>query len=354
MAIVSGAGGAKVGGSVRQNGNKNYWQKFGNEYNAMSPGAAGYGTPYFGTGPNRSSTATTAKADGTGGTVRSSGGGGTSTGNAQQNAYNAYLAQMADWYGAAIGNIESAYGAAAGAYAGNLASAQAQIQAAYDKSYRDVRRDAERSLREAYINHMMNKRDLNQSMSAQGLTGGASETTMASMANQYGNSRTGINENWNDNIANIAMTRDNNLAQALQMYNSQMAQLEQAKAQQVNAAEMARAQMSMQLGMANLGYLNKYGNPTIGMMDGNPYVTGLNLDDSSYITGLNNLIANQSYDWNPSDATNLHNKVSAQQSIGMTGNEYAKYLASLELMAEAEKKKKSMGGGAGTMYQMVA
>lgn len=287
-----------------------------------------------------------------------SGGAGRTTPTTSAGGTNPYLAQMADWYGAAIGNIENAYNSAAASYANSLASAQGQINAAYNKSYHDVKRDAERALREAYINNMMNKRDLQQSLSAQGLTGGASETTMASMANQYGNSRTGINENWNDNIANITMTRDNNLAQALQMYNNQMAQLEQARAQQINAAEMARAQMTMQLGMANLGYLNQYGNPTIGYMDGNPYVTGLNIDNSAYITGLNNLIANQAYDWNESSASNAYKPIAVQQNIGMGGNEYAKYLASLELMAAAEdKKKKNMmdgygGGGAGMMFQM--
>lgn len=282
----------------------------------------------------------------------SGGGGGTGSTGAGANPYASYLAQMADWYGAAIGNINSAYDQAAGAYASSLASARDQINASYNKSYNDVRRDAERALREAYINNMMNKRDLQQTLSAQGLNGGAAETTMASLANRYGSNRKEIDENWNNNISELALTRDNNLSQALQAYNSQMAQLAQARASQINNAEMARAQMTMQLGMANLEYLNKAGFPTLG------YLGDLGVDANAYVTGLNGLVNNMAdYNYNPSEVANPYTAASAQQGNAMTGTNYARYLASLEMMAE-EQQKRNLGaaltptGYANNGYQM--
>ena len=70
-------------------------------------------------------------------------------------------------------------------------------------------------------------------MSAQGITGGASETTRASMENNYGNARNEINTTTNRNLSDLEGQKNMQLAQALQAYNSAVAQAQLQKAMQM-------------------------------------------------------------------------------------------------------------------------
>jgi hypothetical protein len=100
------------------------------------------------------------------------------------------------------------------------------LNKAKKKSTKELNVDSEQALREAYITKMQNQRDLNQRLAAMGLNGGATETTMARLANQYGNSRTDVNNTRNRSLAGINQTYSEQLAAALQAYNSAMANLE--------------------------------------------------------------------------------------------------------------------------------
>jgi hypothetical protein len=100
------------------------------------------------------------------------------------------------------------------------------LRSAKKKSTNELNVDSEKALREAYVTKMQNQRDLNQRLAAMGLNGGSTETTMARLANQYGNSRTDINNSRNRSLADINQTYSNNLAAALQAYNQAMANLE--------------------------------------------------------------------------------------------------------------------------------
>ena len=163
---------------------------------------------------------------------------------AQQEAEAARLAELRrradEAYNRNMARIENSYNSASGNLKSNYNSTVDRLNLARDKSMGDVNSDAEKSLQEAYINNMLTRKNLNQRLSAMGYNGGATETTMGSLENQYGASRAGINEAANKSIANLNQTYGDNLAGALQSYNSAMANLNLQRMQLENAAENAR------------------------------------------------------------------------------------------------------------------
>ena len=264
----------------------------------------------------------------TGSTQTSSSGGGSS--KAGSGSGGGYVAEPAfDWgayyaelqaqaqaranaaYERNMERIASAYGNAAGSLRGNYDSTVSRLNAARDKSMGDVRSDAEDSLRQAYINNMMTRKNLNQRLSAMGMNGGATETTMSSLENQYGKSRSGINETLNKNISNLDMTYGDNLAAALQSYNSAKANLDLQRMQLEMQAENARQN-------AESSSMNAY----------------MNID-SGYMSALQAALKNQAnYQYNASQATNDFVPGQAQQAASASeGANYAKYLAQAQLEA---------------------
>lgn len=248
---------------------------------------------------------------------------------AQARANEAYERNMA--------RIASAYGAAYDSLRGNLDSTTDRLNAARDKSMGDVRSDAEDSLRQAYINNMMTRKNLNQRLSAMGMNGGATETTMSSLENQYGKSRSGINETLNKNISDLDMTYGDNLAAALQSFNSAKANLDLQRMQMENQAEAARQN-------AESSSMNAY----------------MNID-SGYMSALKAALANQAnYQYDPSQATNDFVAGNAQQA--QSASEGSKYARALQ-QAMLEATNNTVNGGtlaqlsgynANTLAQLIA
>ena len=208
-------------------------------------------------------------------------------------AYERNMQRIADSYNSAYGSLKS-----------NYDSTESRLNAARDKSMGEVNADAEDSLRQAYINNMLTKKNLNQRLSAMGYNGGATETTMSQLENQYGNSRTGINETLNKNIANLNETYGDNLAAALQSFNTAKANLDLQRMQLETQAENARQ------------------NAEAASMSGNMSI------DSGYASALQAALANQAaYTYDASQATNDFVAGQAQQAASAEqGNNYAKYL----------------------------
>jgi len=240
----------------------------------------------------------------------------------------AYLAELAAQRQAAaqaayernMAAIKNGYENAYGSLTGNYQSAVDRLNAARDKSMGDVNSDAEDSLRQAYINNMLTRKNLNQRLSAMGYNGGATESTMASLENQYGNSRTGINETLNKNIANLNMTYGDNLAAALQSFNNAKANL-----------DLQRMQMEVNATNA----LNNAEAQAVSSMYGM---------DGSYLSALQNAVNSQgSYAYNPSQATNDYVAANVRQAeSAASGANYSKYLQ--QAMLEA-----SQGANANTI-----
>ena len=112
----------------------------------------------------------------------------------------------------------------------NLDSTKAQLTENYNRSQKNLNEDAENSLRQAYINNMLSQRNINQRLSAMGINGGATESTLLNMNNEYGNRRNDINTTLNRSLADLAGTYNNNIAAALRDYNTGVASAQNAQA----------------------------------------------------------------------------------------------------------------------------
>jgi hypothetical protein len=149
---------------------------------------------------------------GSSGSNTSSASGGNGGSNAAQSRYNNSINALQDAYSQRLASLQ-----------GNLASQQNLLKANLGASRDVLAQDAERALQEAYINRMMNERALQQQLNAQGLSGGATESAMSSLLNNYGTSRNNINVAYNNNLAELEQAYLANLAQAQQNYNDAVA-----------------------------------------------------------------------------------------------------------------------------------
>jgi hypothetical protein len=217
----------------------------------------------------------------------------------KQNDYSDYLRQMREAaqnaYDRGMGALNSAYDQQMNSLSSNLNETKNQLSDQYNRSRQNISDDASESLRQAYINKMLSQRNLGQQMSAQGLTGGATETTMANMLNNYGNARNNINTTQNRNLSSLEGNYNDNLSQAMQAYNSAVATANLQKAQQ---------QMSLENALAN--------NQISALGD---YQTLMQRENQNYLDLLKAAIANgASFSYDPTQDNNKFNAISLQQA----------------------------------------
>lgn len=112
-------------------------------------------------------------------------------------------------------------------------AASAEQLREYQYAQGQVNDTTDRALQEAYINKMLSLRDLPQQLSAQGLSGGASETSTAGLYNNYGNARN-----------QLELGRQQEMGQLLNVYQQNMAKLE---AQRMDGAAADLAKLAPQL-----------------------------------------------------------------------------------------------------------
>lgn len=219
--------------------------------------------------------------------------------------------------------IGNAYGSMSDRLSSNYSSTADRLNAAKSDSMSDVNSDAEKALREAYINNMLTKRNLNQRLSAMGYNGGATESTLASLENNYGNSRNNINNTLNTNIRKLNSSYGDNLAAALESYNSALNNLDLTRLELENEAE-ARRQNADDSYYSNLANLNTM--------------------DSSYLQALQQALADQAaYTYKKTQATNNYVAGNARQAASATkGNNYAKYLQQAQLAASQGHSKQAI------------
>lgn len=163
-----------------------------------------------------------------------SGGSGSSGGGYSYDAAAAYQAYMAEMrrrqeaaanaaYDRNVAAMNSAFDQRGELLKGNLNTTLANLEADYNASRDSINKDATNAAREAYINRMMSQRNLAQNMAAQGLSGGASETTLAGLENAYGNARNQIATTANENLGGLEDLYTKNRNSAQQQYNDQLA-----------------------------------------------------------------------------------------------------------------------------------
>lgn len=172
---------------------------------------------------------------------------------AAQNAYNKNYAALQSAYNNKISNLDS-----------SLQNAKRQLAGSYDASKQSINADASKAMQEAYVNRMMAQKNLQQQLTAQGLSGGASESAVAGLINNYGNARNEIDTTRNNNLSNLEQNYNQNLADIMQnYYNAKSAADENRMAYQMQLENALADNSTASYGtlynaMANLdtGYLN--------------------------------------------------------------------------------------------------
>lgn len=108
----------------------------------------------------------------------------------------------------------------------NYDSSLESLKSDYDFSSGNINSNAENSLKQAYVNNMMSQKNLKQKLASQGLTGGATESTLARLLNAYGNNRNNIDTQRNKDLSSLENVYTSNRSKALQDYNNALANLE--------------------------------------------------------------------------------------------------------------------------------
>ena len=244
---------------------------------------------------------------------------------AQQSDYDKYLAEMRaaaqNAYDRGMNALNSAYDSQLSSLSSNLNETRNQLANQYNRSKQNITDDAANSLRQAYINKMLSERNLGQQMTALGLNGGATETTLANMLNNYGSARNNINTTQNNNLSNLEGNYSDNLSQAMQAYNSAVANANLQKAQQA---------MSLENALAN--------NQISALGDYQSLMANRN---SQYLDLLKAAMANgASFTYDPTEAINGVNAVAVQQASNPTvANNYA----ALQALMDAQNAKGTPG-----------
>lgn len=156
-------------------------------------------------------------------------------------------------------DLLAAYNARQAALQQNYDAALAQLKKSYEDSVSGLRTQGEDALRQAYINMMMNKRGLGQSLEAQGLRGGATESSLANLYNNYASNRNEIARAVEDKLADIGNTYGNNVANLGMQYNTNSAD-----AMSDYQTQLANARQSLASTLAKTGS-NSKGTNTIGL-----------------------------------------------------------------------------------------
>lgn len=210
---------------------------------------------------------------------------------AAQNAYNNNLAALQDAYNSRLSGLGA-----------NFDNTKDLLGSSYENSRQNLNSNAEKALQEAYINRMMGEKNMSRQLNAQGLNGGAAESTIASLLNNYGNARN-----------NIELSKDNSLRELEQNYNNNLAQAQQRYSDALNDAVNANMAYRMQLE-------NDLNNNVLGSYQ-NMYNAFSNLD-SDYANAMYNLLmkqANDSADIQSAMYKNAMKNANVSSDVNVTG-----------------------------------
>lgn len=198
-------------------------------------------------------------------------------------AYDNNRSAMQDAYNRRLGALEDTYNGTVDQLGNN-----------YNYSADRIARNAENALREAYINRMMSQRNLAQQLDAAGLSGGAAESAIAGLINNYGSTRAGIENQRATSLTDLLNAYQNNMAKARENYNNAR-----------NEADATNMEYARKLE-------NDLANGVIGTYDG--LYSALNSGANTYANAMQGLAANLIGNDADLAATNYKNYLNAQNT----------------------------------------
>lgn len=105
----------------------------------------------------------------------------------------------------------------------NFDNSTKNINANYDLQQKTSEQDSADALRQAYINYMMSRRNINNDLARAGYTGGLAESNKARMFNNYGTNRNAIRTLLAQNLEKINTARNAELNDVQSQYDTALA-----------------------------------------------------------------------------------------------------------------------------------
>ena len=136
------------------------------------------------------------------------------------NGYNTLMQNLLDAYNANFGSLNDSYLAALQALGLNYADTENLLNGRLSNSQQALEDARKRAMQEAYISRMMDQKNLEDYLGAAGLSGGATESVLNSIMNNYRNNRNKIEENTQTSLRELLQSYLDNMSNARQAYNS--------------------------------------------------------------------------------------------------------------------------------------
>ena len=150
-------------------------------------------------------------------------------------------------------SLDDYYNQVLAALRSNYADTESLLNGQYGNSQQALEDDRRRALQEAYISRMMAQKQLADQLDAYGLSGGASESVMANLINNYLSNRANVEEKVQTSLKDLLQSYLSNLSNARQNYNQSLMNAQQSRlnAQQNYANNLAEAQTNAANYLAN-------------------------------------------------------------------------------------------------------
>jgi len=158
--------------------------------------------------------------------------------------FDEMMAALMDNYNMNFQSLEDAYAAALNRLGSNYSDTEALLNSSLANSQRSLEDDRTRALQEAYIARMMQEKNLADQLDAYGLSGGATESVLADMRNNYNNNRNSIETKVQESLRELLQQYLSNLSDARGRYNDSLlsAETNLLNARQNLANQMSQAQ----------------------------------------------------------------------------------------------------------------
>ena len=165
-------------------------------------------------------------------------------------AYDDYANALSQGYVGTQVSLGQSKSAAEDALEAQIDRAVARMEAQRPK----IQQQYEDSQRQAYIQSMQAKKNLPQQMAAMGMTGGAAESSMLDLENQYGNARNGYQQSYNNALEDLDAQINDVYASGVENQAALEQQYRQLLAEYQNnyANNLATAKLQAQLQQAQL------------------------------------------------------------------------------------------------------
>ena len=169
------------------------------------------------------------------------------------NQYDSLMANLLSAYDMNNASLDDYYNQVLSALRGNYNDTESYLNGQLSNSQQALEDERRRALQEAYIARMMSEKQLADQLDAYGLSGGASESVLANLRNNYMNNRADVEEKTQASLKDLLQNYLGNVSNARQSYNQALMNAEQNRlnARQGYANNLAEAQANAANYLAN-------------------------------------------------------------------------------------------------------